>query len=70
MNINKRKNKMTEEQIENIKQYEWDKFCRRYPILTGSFIAKIWLIFSSNIQHLIWENGFLQGWIQANKQGD
>lgn len=65
---------MNQEEIEQIKQYEWDLFCRRYPELTGRnrwrrILSKLLCLFNyHNVQHLLWENGFLQGWIQAKKE--
>ena len=63
---------VTEEQIEQLKQYEWGKFCRRYPSLTRrNIFARLFCAFNmGNVQYLLWENGFLQGWIKANEHDE
>jgi hypothetical protein len=55
---------MTNEEIEQTKQYEWEKFCERYPAITGrNLLSKIWLLFKKDTAFAIWENGFLRGWL-------
>jgi len=62
---------MTEEEIEQIEQYEWDKFCRRFPHVTShKFMAKVMLLFThkGDIPHLLWQSGFRDGWLTAFKR--
>jgi hypothetical protein len=62
---------MNEEEFEVLKAYEWDKFIRRYPTITSQgFWARVMLLFAhkGNTQYLLWENGFLSGWIEAMRQ--
>lgn len=62
---------MTEEEFEQIEQYEWDKFCRRYPLITRRNLwTRIMLVFAhkGKTQHLLWQNGFRSGWIVSIKR--
>lgn len=57
------------EEVELITQYEWNEFTKCYPRLTSrKWIAKILVIFNrSDIQRLLWENGFYRGWVIGRK---
>jgi hypothetical protein len=62
---------MTEEQFEELEQYEWDKFTRRYPHVTSkSLWGRLMFVFShkGSTQRLVWENGYRHGWILGIKQ--
>jgi hypothetical protein len=63
---------MTQEKFNQIKEYEWDKFSRRYPALTNdNIIGRILLLFGKKDEltaKLLWENGFLAGVVWAYKQ--
>jgi hypothetical protein len=62
---------LNEDEFIKLKDYEWDKFCRRYPSITSTnFWAKVMVLFShkGRTQYLLWENGFLTGWVVAIRQ--
>jgi hypothetical protein len=67
---------MNMEELDQLKDYEWDKFSRRHPVITGSqfgagFFSRIMLLFTKegkNVQRMIWENGFLRGIIIKGKE--
>lgn len=63
---------MTREKQQQLLQSEWEKFKERFPLLTSN---SLWARLNIAIRHpdmyyLIWENGFLQGWIQCHKDHD
>lgn len=63
---------MTREELEQIKKNEWEEFCSRYPFITSkTFISRLLLVFSKkhgDLPYMLWENGFLNGWLTAVKQ--
>jgi hypothetical protein len=64
---------MNKEEFDALRKYEWDKFTRRYPTVTSKgFWARAMMLFShkGSTQYLLWENGFLTGWIAAIRQYD
>lgn len=64
---------MKQEEFEQLRQYEWDKFSRRYPAVTSThLIARIMLVFGykGSTAKMLWDNGFLSGVIWAYNRMD
>ena len=58
---------MTKEEMEKAERNKWQEFCLKFPgLASGSFWAKLWMILwkhrNEDLVHLIWSNGFYQGW--------
>jgi hypothetical protein len=58
---------MTNEQFEQIEEYEWSKFCKQYShVVSSNWFSKFTLIFfHKGVQRLLWENGYRRGWVNA-----
>ncbi len=60
---------MTKEEQNAQIDYEWDKFCRRYPILTcekfSVRLIKLFTKVSKNEKKEIWVNGFCMGQLKT-----